>query len=82
MNTEEIARRIRPVVLALCRGAPVEDDTDLFAMGLLTSLYALRLVEAVERELGCRIPDGELKLANFRSVCAIAQMVARLEVSP
>jgi acyl carrier protein len=51
-------------------------------MGLLISLYALRLVEAVERELGHRIPDEELRLANFRSTDAIAQLAARIKVSP
>jgi methoxymalonate biosynthesis acyl carrier protein len=73
---------LRPIVVSLCKGAEVEDDTDLFQMGLLSSLYALRLVESVERSLDLTVPNSELKMTNFRSLRAIAQMVFRIKVSP
>jgi methoxymalonate biosynthesis acyl carrier protein len=82
MNTDDIVTRIRRIVTALCNVEGLRDDADIFQMGLLSSLYALRLVESVEREFGVPVANEDLKVANFSSIDAIARLVARLRTSP
>jgi acyl carrier protein len=82
MNTDEIASRVRRIVTALCHVEDLQNDADIFRMGLLSSLYALRLVESIEREFGVAVADEELKVANFCSVDSIARLLARLRTSP
>jgi methoxymalonate biosynthesis acyl carrier protein len=53
-------------------------DTDVFAEGLVSSLFALELVVFVERTFSVRIAGPDLTLANFRTVRAMTALVDRL----
>lgn len=59
-------------------GRPVTADLDLFASGLVSSLFALELVVHVETAFGVAVDGSELKLDNFRTVESIAGLVLRL----
>ncbi len=56
-------------------------DTDMFASGAMTSLFAMELVLYVEQAFGVTVTGDELKLANFRSVTAMAALVRRLRTA-
>ena len=51
----------------------VDRDTRLFEDGYINSLRILDLIAFIEKTLGRRIPDRAVRLANFRSIAAIAQ---------
>ena len=55
-----------------------EPDRDLFASGLVSSLFALELVVHLESTFGVEIGADELKLDNFRTVTAMTELVERL----
>jgi methoxymalonate biosynthesis acyl carrier protein len=57
---------------------PVAADIDLFAAGLVSSLFALQLVVHVENTFGVTISGPDLKLDNFRTVNAMTHLVVRL----
>jgi methoxymalonate biosynthesis acyl carrier protein len=57
---------------------PLTSDLDLFASGLVSSLFALQLVVHVETAFGVVVQGAELKLDNFRTVDAITDLVLRL----
>jgi methoxymalonate biosynthesis acyl carrier protein len=59
-------------------GAPVGADQDLFASGLVSSMFAMQLVVHLEESYGIAIVGPELKLDNFRTVGAMARLVMRL----
>ena len=59
-------------------GVPVAPDRDLFASGLFSSLFAMQLVVHLEKAYGVSIGGADLRLDNFRSVWAMAQLVLRL----
>jgi acyl carrier protein len=48
------------------------EDTALFEEGIVTSLRILDLIAFVEKETRTKVPDEAVRLANFRSVRAIA----------
>lgn len=68
---------IREFLAGHVHGVEVEDDEDLFATGLVNSLFAVQLVMWVERTYGLAVAGEDLAVANFRSVSAIAEFVAR-----
>jgi methoxymalonate biosynthesis acyl carrier protein len=56
----------------------VEADLDLFASGLVSSLFAMELVVHIESSFGVAIGGPDLKLDNFRTVNAMTVLILRL----
>lgn len=63
----------------LGRHCPVDldDDDDIFELGMVNSLFAMQLVLFVEQQFAIQIDGEDLERDNFRSVSAIAQLVER-----
>ncbi|MCF3123574.1 MULTISPECIES: acyl carrier protein [Streptomyces] len=53
-------------------------DTDLFATGGVSSLFAMELVVHVENTFGIAVEGPDLKIDNFRTVNAMTELVLRL----
>ena len=53
-------------------------DTDLFADGGLSSMFAMELVVHLEQTYAVSIRGGDLQLKNFRTVSSMADLVQRL----
>jgi methoxymalonate biosynthesis acyl carrier protein len=53
-------------------------DVDLFATGLVSSLFALELVIHLEQSFGVTVAGPDLTLDNFRTVDAMTALVLRL----
>lgn len=51
---------------------------DLFASGVVSSLFAMELVVHVESAFGVTVDGPDLTLDNFRSVDAMTDLVLRL----
>jgi methoxymalonate biosynthesis acyl carrier protein len=58
--------------------AEVEPNQDLFASGLVSSMFAMQLVVHLEEAYDIAIIGPELKLDNFRTVRAMSALVQRL----
>jgi methoxymalonate biosynthesis acyl carrier protein len=56
----------------------VEPGQDLFASGLVSSMFAMQLVVHLEESYDISVLGPELNLDNFRSVQAMARLVIRL----
>lgn len=67
-----IAERVRDTV------AP---DQDLFSTGLVSSMFAMQLVVHLEEAYDIAIVGPELKLDNFRTARAMAELVLRLRAA-
>lgn len=63
---QHIARSVR---------VPIEDDSDIFELGLVDSLFGLQLVAFVEQEFGITVEDDDLDIANFCSIAALSAFV-------
>jgi acyl carrier protein len=71
---------VRDTVGAFLRGAlrhrDLADEDDVFALGLISSMFAMELVEFVEREFGIAVESEDLEMENFQSIAAITRLVA------
>jgi acyl carrier protein len=59
------------------RTSDIAPDTDLFAEGHVNSMFALQLVQFVERLFGIKVADEDLDIENFRTIEAILALVDR-----
>ncbi|MFF7631644.1 acyl carrier protein [Kitasatospora sp. NPDC008050] len=55
-----------------------ETDTDLFASGAVSSMFAMELVMHVEGAFGITVEGPDLRLDNFRTVTSMTALVLRL----
>jgi methoxymalonate biosynthesis acyl carrier protein len=56
----------------------INDSDDIFSLGIVSSLFAMELVVFVETEFNLTVPHDELRMANFRSVDAMSELVNRV----
>ncbi len=56
----------------------VQPEQDLFAEGMINSMFALELVVQIESRFNVAVEGRDLDMANFRSVNAMADLVRRL----
>jgi methoxymalonate biosynthesis acyl carrier protein len=57
-------------------GFDVGDDDDIFELGVVSSLFALQLVDFIEGAFQIVVDNEDLELGNFRSVTAMSEFVA------
>jgi len=57
-------------------GHALEDDEDIFALGFVNSLFAMKLVGFIESAFEIQIEQADLDIDNFRTVNAMVAFVA------
>lgn len=74
---DETQQKIKEFLSRFFKSHDLKADEDIFALGFVNSLLAMQLVAFVEKEFGVAVSDEDLDLDNFRTINAIAQLVAR-----
>lgn len=59
---------------------PITDEDDIFARGLVNSMFVVQLVAFLEETFDVQIDGEDLVLENFRSVKDIDALMQRLAV--
>jgi len=77
MSSNENKVRIREFLARYLRHSQLQDGDDIFALGMVNSLFAMQLVAFIERELDTNIDNDDLEMANFKSIDAICAFVER-----
>ena len=77
MSTAEIKLKVNAFLIAILRNRELTCDQDIFALGLVNSLFAMQLVNFVETEFGISVEQEDLEIENFNTVNAIADLVYR-----
>jgi methoxymalonate biosynthesis acyl carrier protein len=57
-------------------GSSAGDDDDIFELGLVSSIFAVELVDFIEVTFQVAVGNEDLDLRNFRSVSAMSDFVA------
>ena len=70
--------RIRAFLSRAVRGGTISDEDNIFTGGFVNSLFAMQLVQWLEREFSIEIPNEELELQNFSTVAALTALVERV----
>ena len=68
---------IRSFVASAFKGQGLADDEDIFASGVVNSLFAMELITFLEGTFGITIETEDLELENFSTVERLSDLVAR-----
>lgn len=68
---------IREFILRRHPDVHLDEHTDIFELGFITSLFGIQLVMFIENSFGIRIPNEQLRLDNLRTVAAMSALVER-----
>ncbi len=68
---------IRAFLSRFFRTSELTDDADIFALGLVNSLFAMQLVLFIEQKFKVTIESDDLEIENFRTINAIAHLLER-----
>jgi methoxymalonate biosynthesis acyl carrier protein len=74
---DETHGKIKEFLSRFFKNHDLQPNEDIFALGFVNSLLAMQLVAFVEKEFGVTVGDEDLDLDNFRTIDAIANLVAR-----
>lgn len=77
MPVVDLESRIRLLVEQQVQVDIPSETTDLYESGAVDSLSLVEILVRLEEELGVQIRLDELELDDFRSVAAIARLLAR-----
>lgn len=77
MTNDTIKERIRTFLFKHIKTDELSDDENLFASGLLNSLFAMQLVMFTEKEFQVKVENEDLDLKNFSTIDAIAGFVRK-----
>ncbi|HYH19569.1 MAG TPA: acyl carrier protein [Azospirillum sp.] len=77
MANSSVIKRIGDFMARAFERDSVPVDEDIFASGFTNSLFAMQLVDFVEREFGIEIDPEDLDIDNFRTLGRVAALVER-----
>ena len=77
MSNDNAASKIGSFMSRTLEQSEIDVDEDIFAAGLANSLFAMQLVDFVEREFGIEIESEDLEIDNFRTIARLAALVDR-----
>jgi methoxymalonate biosynthesis acyl carrier protein len=76
-SRQSIKDNIRGFILRAARLRALKDDEELFSSGLVTSLFAMQLIQHIEREYPIFVEGEDMSVQTFRSVDAVSDYVLR-----
>ena len=74
---EEIKTKIRTFLGRSLSHVELQDSDDIFALGLVNSLFAMQIVLFVEQDFQVTVENEDLELDNFRSINALTNFVSK-----
>ncbi|MDI1475022.1 phosphopantetheine-binding protein [Polyangium sp. y55x31] len=77
VTVESIRSFIRENMVSNHRNAALGDDDDIFKLGFVSSMTALKLVNFVETECGVTVDNDDLDVSTFSTVNRIVAFIER-----
>ena len=77
MTSNENKEKIKGFMGQFISNINISDDEDIFASGLVNSLFAMQLVLFLEKEFQLKVENEDLDYDNFRTLNAIVSFIER-----
>ncbi len=72
---EKIRKFIESNLVVFEDEAEFSNDDNIFEMGFVNSLFAMKLVNYIEQEMGIEVANEDLDISNFSSVNRIVGFI-------
>jgi methoxymalonate biosynthesis acyl carrier protein len=82
MPATDTTTRVKAFLAHVIPDHELREEEDIFASGYVNSLFAMQLVLFIEQEFHVALEDADMDTENFRTVAAIAHLVARKQLAP
>lgn len=76
VGTTEYKEQIAAFLASAVPNAQIGEDEDIFASGYVNSLFVMQLVLFVEKKFDIALDNEDLDVDNFKTITAIAGLVA------
>jgi acyl carrier protein len=74
---EKIRKFIENNLVVFEDEAEFEDSDNIFEMGFVNSLFAMKMVNYIENDMGIELSNDDLDISNFNSVERIVEFINR-----
>ena len=72
---EKVRKFIEANLVVFEDEADFTDSDNIFEMGFVNSLFAMKLVSYIEQEFGIEVDNEDLEISNFSSVDRIVEYI-------
>lgn len=72
---EKIRKFIESNLVVFEDEAEFNDGDNIFEMGFVNSLFAMKLVSYIEEDFGVQVDNDDLEISNFNSVDRIVEFI-------
>ena len=76
-NEEHIKQTVRGFLLSSINMPNINDEDNLFEMGIVNSLFAVQLMTFIEKTFNLEVETDDLDIENFKSVSATTAFVMK-----
>ena len=76
-SQEHVKQTVRTFLLSSINMVELNDEDNLFEMGIVNSLFAVQLMTFIEKTFGFEVETEDLDIENFKSVSAATAFVIR-----
>lgn len=77
MTAQETKSKVRAYLAKFFPDHDLGEDEDIFSLGFVNSMFAIQLVNFLEREFGLIVENEDMELDNFRSIRGLLGLVER-----
>lgn len=74
-----IKDKVRKFVLNYIGNNVINDDDNMFELGVVNSLFGMQLIRFVEDEFDLSVSNDDMDIENFKSIDAITNLIVRLQ---
>ncbi|RCG26493.1 acyl carrier protein [Sphaerisporangium album] len=75
--SRDVTSEVLAFIVSRFPQAEVTESEDIFSLGYVNSLFAMELVMFLEKTFEITIPNEELRIDNFRTALAMADLIGR-----
>lgn len=73
----DVKAAIRQFLSKHFRNYDLQDNEDIFSLGFVNSLFAMKLILFVEQTYNVTIEDEDLDIDNFRTIDTLSNLIQR-----
>ncbi|MBN5215179.1 colibactin biosynthesis aminomalonyl-acyl carrier protein ClbE [Serratia ureilytica] len=77
METQEMKTAIRQFLSRSLRGYTLNDDDDIFSLGLAHSLFTVQIILFIEKTFQIELEVSELKIEQIATVNKMVELIQR-----
>lgn len=74
---KEVRLKVQRFLEPALKGQVIDDDENIFELGLVHSLFAMQIILFIEKEFNLELEPDEMKLEELSSIDSIVSMISR-----